>query len=270
MRCHVMLVMVLMLALLASCSQSSLMKSVSSSADEKVATHYVDLLRDHQYAQIEKDIDPSLRKPNMHDELLAMAAVIPAQPPLSVKLVGAHVFKSPGVYKTNYAFEYQYPDRWLLISVATQTKDGVFTLIGFSTNKLKDSLEHANLFTLAGKSPLQYLVLAAAVLIPLFCIFALVLCARTPIPKRKWLWIIFILLGVGTLSVNWTTGQWGCMPISVMLLGASMTKPLFGAWTLSISVPLGAIWFLARRGTFLRESRITRSLPPELPNSDAR
>ena len=245
------------------------MKSFGSSADEMVAAQYMDLLRDHRHAQIEKDVDPSLRKANLHDVPVAMAAVIPAQPPLSMKIVGANVFKSPSVCKTNYTFEYQYPDRWLLISVATQKKDGMFTLVGFSAYQLKGSLEHMNRFTVAGKSPLQYLVLAAAVLIPLFCVYALVLCAVTPMPRRKWLWIIFILLGVSSFSVNCTTGQWGFKPLSFLLLGPGCSRPLYGAWMISVSVPLGAIWFLLRRKSYLRAAG-NQPLPPELPDAGAR
>ena len=160
MRCHVLAGAIVLLALLTGCSQSSLMKTFGSSVDEKVATHYMDLLRDRHYAQIEKGIDPSLRTANLHAELVSVAAVVPTQPPLSMKLVGAKTFKSPGVDRTNFTFEYQYPDRWLLISVATQTKGGVFTLIGLRAHKLKDSLEQMNRFTLVGKSSLQYVVLA--------------------------------------------------------------------------------------------------------------
>ena len=183
--------------------------------------------------------------------------------------MGASTFRSPSLYRTNYTYEYQYPDRWLLISVATQKKDGMFTLVGFSAYQLKGSLEHMNRFTVAGKSPLQYLVLAAAVLIPLFCVYALVLCAVTPMPRRKWLWIIFILLGVCSFSVNWTTGQWGFKPLSFLLLGAGCGRPLYGAWMISVSVPLGAIWFLLRRKSYLRAAG-NQPLPPELPDAGAR
>jgi hypothetical protein len=260
-------VMVFFLALVAGCDKGSLLKVLSSPADEKVATYYIDLLRDHQFAPIEQDMDPSLQGAKVAGALAAMANIIPPQAPISMKLVGANTLRTPSIYKTNYTFEYQYPDRWLLINVATLKKGGVLTIVGFNVRKLPDSLENINRFTLAGKQPLQYAVLVAAVLIPLFCIYVLVLCAQTPIPKRKWLWIIFILLGFFTFSINWTTGQWGLSPISFQLLGVACTQPLYGAWIVSISLPVGAIVFLTKRKGFLKAAG-NKPLPPQMPKAN--
>jgi hypothetical protein len=259
-------VLVILCFAFAGCDQTSLVSRFGSPSKEKLATSYIELLRDHQYGQIEKDIDPSLQTPGLHQALVTMAEVMPRQPPVSIKVVGVHTVHGPGFYKSNYTFEYQYADRWLLINVAVQKKNGLSTIIGFNVNTLPDSLEATNRFTLAGKHPLQYLVLAGAVAVPLFILYALVACIRTPVPKRKWLWILFILLGVCTFSVDWTTGQWSLKPVSVLLFGAAATRPVYGAWTLSIALPLGAIWFLARRPRFL-QAGTQPVVPPELPKA---
>ena len=260
-------VAVLLLGLIAGCDQSRQLKAMTPSRDEQTAKSYIDLLREHKFEQIEQDIDPGIKAPNLHDTLVEMAELIPARDPTSVKVVGANTFKSPDVYKSNITFEYQFSDKWLLANVAIQKKDGVSTIIGFNVNRLSDSLENLNKFELAGKSMLQYVVLAGTILIPLFSLYALVLCARTRIAKRKWLWIVFILFGIGRFAVNWTTGQWGFMPLYFQLFGAGAFAPLYGAWTLSISLPLGAIWFLVRRKSFI-EAVSTQSVPPELPPID--
>lgn len=255
---------VVVLALIAGCDQASMLKAMTPSADEQAAKSYIDLLRRHEFEKIERDIDPEIRTPNLHETLMEMAALIPAQDPITVKVVGANTFKSPSIYRSNITFEYQFSDKWLLANVAVQKKDGVSTIVGFNVNNLSDSLENLNKFKLAGKSMGRYAVLAGTVLIPLFSLYALVLCARTKMPKRKWLWIIFILFGVGKLTVNWTTGQWGFMPLSVQLFSAGAFAPLYGAWTFSISLPLGAIWFLLRRESF-DQAASRQSIPPELP-----
>jgi hypothetical protein len=255
---------VMVLALVAGCDQASMLKAMTPSADEQAAKSYIDLLRQHKFEQIEQDIDPGIRAPNLHETLMGMAALIPAKNPTSVKVVGANTFKSPGIYRSNITFEYQFSNQWLLANVAIQKKDGVSTIVGFNVNKLFDSLENLNRFNLAGKSMGQYAVLAGAILISLLSLYALVLCARTRIPKRKWLWIVFILLGIGKFTVNWTTGQWGFMPLSVQLFSAGAVAPLYGAWMLSISLPLGAIWFLLRRKSF-GEVASQQRIPPNLP-----
>lgn len=250
------------MVLITGCGQTSMMTAMTPSADEQVAKNYIDLLRQHKFEQIESDIDPGIRTPELHETLSKMAASIPAQAPISVKVVGANTFSSPGLYKSNITFEYQFPDKWLLAKVVVQKKDGVSTIVGFNVNGLSDSLENLNSFGLLGKSALQYAVLVGMIVASLFSLYALVLCARTKIPKRKWLWIIFILFGIGKCTVNWTTGQWGFTPLSVQLFSAGAFAPFYGAWALSVSLPLGAIGFMLRRQSFDRAT----SLPPELPS----
>jgi hypothetical protein len=75
-----------------------------------------------------------------------------------------------------------------------------------------------------------------------------VVCARTRLAKRKWLWLVFVALGVVQFQFNWTTGAWGIQPLAFLLLGAGYTQagpvaPL----VFTLAFPLGALVFLARR-----------------------
>jgi len=237
--------------MLSGCDQDSLMKKFTPPEDEAIATNYIAMLRQNQFEPIQKNLDPSLKSVLTQDVLVKMAAAIPAQDPISVKVIGAQQDHYPNLYRINLSFEYQFPSKWLLINVATQKKDGVSTIIGFNIYPLSDSLENLNKFRLAGKNLLQYVTLAFAVLIPVFILYALVLCIRTKMEKRKWLWIISILIGIGKFTVNWTTGQWGIAPLSFQLFGASLFAPPYGAWLISVSLPLGAILFLLRRKKFV-------------------
>lgn len=246
-----------LLVLVAGCDRATLMKAMAPPGDVQVAKDYIALLRAHKFERIEKDIDPEIKTENIHETLVSMASLIPGQSPISVKIVGSNTFRSPSVYKSNITFEYQFSKKWLLASVAVQKKDGASTIIGFNVRDLPDSLENLNKFRLAGKSALQYTVLAGMILVSLIILFALVLCIRTRIPKRKWLWILFVLIGFGQFSVNWSTGQWRFIPLSFQLFGSGATAAPFGPWVLSISLPLGAIWFLIRRKS-LSEASVGR------------
>lgn len=240
----------LLLMVLSGCTPAdpaSLIKRFTPPEDEAIATNYIALLRQNKFGRIENDLDPSLKSALTQDTLVKMANAIPTQNPISVKVIGAQQFRSSDLYKINLSFEYQFPSKWLLINVATQKKDGISTIIGFNVYPLSDSLENLNKFTLSGKTFSQYATLALAFLIPLFTLYALVLCIRTKMVKRKWLWVIFILIGIGKLTVNWTTGEWNLAPLSFQLFGAGSFAPPYGAWLISISLPLGAILFLFRR-----------------------
>ncbi|MGO8755048.1 MAG: hypothetical protein ACLQHK_07445 [Gallionellaceae bacterium] len=248
MRSIYLLGVLLVLLAFSGCDQKSMMAKMTPPEDEGIAKNYINLLRDNKFDMIEKDFDPSIKEPNIRETLVNMAALIPAQQPISVKVVGAQVnnFSTNGQNSsnTNITFEYQFPEKWLLINLATQKKSGVLSIIGFRVTPITDSVENLNRFTLHGKTPLHYAILTLAILIPLFVLYALVQCIRTKMEKRKWLWIIFIVLGVGQFAVNWTTGRWTLNLLQLQLLGAGVFAPLYGAWTVSVSLPLGAIIFL--------------------------
>jgi len=249
-------------AMAAGCSQSDMMKAMVPPADQQAAAHYVDLLRQHQFDPIETDLDSSLQTSDIHAALVRLATLFPAQDPISVKLVGANIFHSPGIDKKSISLEYQFSSRWLLVSVATRGSGRVMKIYGLHVNVLPDSLENINRFALGGKGLSQYAVMALAVIALTFTLLALVVCIRTRIAKRKWLWIIFILVGFGKLSVNWTTGHLDFMPASIQLFSASTFSQLYGPWFVAVSFPLGAAWFLSRR-KFL----IADAVPPALPDS---
>jgi hypothetical protein len=179
-----------------------------------------------------------------------MAALIPTGPPVSVQLVGANRFSSTAAGTTvDLVFEYQFRDRFVVANVATKTIGGVMTIVGFHVQPESGSLESQNRFRWAGKSALQYGVLVSAIVAAVFSLCVLIVCIRTKMKRRKWLWILFILFGFGKLWVNWATGQWGIMVLVVQLFSASSHAGFFGPWIISVSLPIGAILFLRLRRT---------------------
>jgi hypothetical protein len=233
---------------LAACSKTELVQKFTTPEDQAEARKYIDLLRHGQMDEIEHALDPSIAGPATGATLAKMAAFFPGGEPTSVTLVGAHSIHGPQSSTVNLTFEYEVAGKWLLSNVAIKKHDGVKTIVGFNVYPQSAALETQNRFTLRGKSPVQYAVLAMAVVVPLFTLWALVNCIRTKLKGRKWPWIVFILIGIGRLAVNWTTGAWGISPFFVQLLGVSAFAPLYGPWTLGVSLPLGAaVFLLARR-----------------------
>jgi hypothetical protein len=75
------------------------------------------------------------------------------------------------------------------------------------------------------------------------------------------LWIIFILIGLAKLNLDWTTGQMGFRLIAFQIPGAGISKMgLYAPWILSVSVPLGAILFLIWK--------LQRTTDPNADNTD--
>jgi hypothetical protein len=237
----------LLLLAMTACDSQTVMEKFSKPEDRALAAGYIEDLRSGNLGPIEKAADVSIQGPALHDTLLRMAALIPPGAPRSVKLVGAYTNVTPLGTTRNLTFEFEFPGKWVLINVATLESAAAATIVGFHVYPRATSLEDQNRFRLGGKAPLQYLVLALAVVCPALTIYTLVLCARTRLSGRKWPWVIFILIGIGRLSVNWTSGQWQLHLLSVQLLSASVNAALYGPWVVGVSLPLGALVFLLRR-----------------------
>ncbi|HEV8331373.1 MAG TPA: hypothetical protein VGQ22_08140 [Steroidobacteraceae bacterium] len=235
------------------CSQDAMLQKFASAEDQATAKKYVDYLRTGQYQAIEAVTDPSIKGPTLRATLEQMASAMPDEEPTSIKLVGAQSVKGPNGTTKNLSFEYGFGEKSLLVNVATLRKGDSFTIIGFNVYPQAQSLAERNRFELAGKTPLQYLILALAILMPLLSLYALIRCAMTKMASKKWLWIVVILIGVGNLAVNWTTGAWEFKPLAIQLLSASVITDAQGAWILAVSVPLGAILFLFRRRLPIRQ-----------------
>ena len=254
----------LFLAVLSGCNQATLMKTMIPQEDEAITRRYVDDLRQNRLDQVEHDMDPGLKDSNLHGTLASMAAMFPAQEPVSTKVVGFRTFFG-NAQGTEITLEYEFPQKWLLAEVVTQTSDGVRTIVGFHVTPIADSLENLNKFTLVGKGATQYGILSLAVLAPLFSLYVFVVCIKTRMGKKKWLWLVFILLGIGKLIVNWTTGQVFFTPLAIQLPPAGANAQLYGPWLVYVSIPLGAILFLIMRKRFVGPVQQTQQDVPCTP-----
>ena len=221
----------------------------ASPEDQELAQQYIGYLRNRDFDEITKIADNSIQNENFRDTLLKMAELIPDEPPGSIKLIGAntHINSSQGQTVRNLTFEYEFSNKWILANVATKKTLTSFTIVGIGVLEQANSVEVLNKFRLSGKSPVHYATLLLSGVFVLLTLYAVVVCIRTKMARRKWLWVLFILFGIGKFTINWTTGAWHINPLAIQLLSAGAVAPLYGPWTVVVSVPLGAIVFLTRR-----------------------
>lgn len=256
---------------LIGCDQATLVKKWTKPEDELRARNYVDLLRQGKLDQVIHDLDPSVANSNVRDTFLKMAALFPNESPESVKVIGVHVFHGPEYSATSMTLEYQFPSKWILVDLTTKQAEAVTTIVGFHVSPLSDSLENLNKFTIVGKNPTQYLMLILAACFFVFSLYALILCIRTTDGKKKWIWALLALVGVGSLGVNWTTGQFTFAIFSVHIPCAAATQPLYGPWTVEVFLPVGAVLALRwrRRMMVARQSMTSRAQEtyPEISGS---
>ncbi len=231
---------------LAGCSVDAWIGLVATPEDQAHARGLVDRLRARDFDAIEGALREDLRTPELKQALDKMAAAVPAGEPRSVQIVSAHKNTNGGATWLTLNIEYEFASGWMLAAVTTEMRDGVRAVSSFHVYPRAQSLAAEHRFGLAGKSPAQYVVLAAALAALALTLYALYRCARTRGLAKKPLWILFILVSFGQLAVDWTGGEWHFLPLHLSFLGASFMAPLGGAAILSASLPFGAIVFLLR------------------------
>lgn len=142
----------------------------------------------------------------------------------------------------------EYPQRSVLVSALMKRQgDGPWLLDGIHLNVVTPAQVAAvSGFSLQGKTPLHYAVLAGAVLAPLFCLAT----AGVAAWRRRWGWMAVSLFGVAQIALNWSNGAWQFQPINVAFLSAAAVKGMgaLDPWIVMVWLPLPAtvFWILKR------------------------
>ena len=249
---------------LSGCDNSALIDKLMPKEEAQFAKEYIALYPQGKIDEILQKSDPNALNAQNVDVLKQIAGFFPPEKPIEIKLLGSNTIKSSSGAAYNFAFQYHYPSKWLQVDVGLTKAHGQLLATGIYVQPLNESLEVSNKFSLQDKTWKHYSMFGTAITLPLFVLYALVLCIRTPIPKRKWLWIIFILIGVPTLSLNWTTGEFWLDPLRFLLFSAAYWMPSpSAAVIIQISLPIGAIVFLYKR------KKLVEPLPNKTPNNPA-
>lgn len=242
------LILLGLVTLLPGCDQQAMFEKFIPKEESAIAKKVLSQLAAKNYGALEKQLDPSVNNVSVQAALEQMAAMFPSEETKSINSVGANTSTVKDVTTYDLTFEHEFSNAWLLTNVVLQRRGNQLTVLGLHVNPMKQSLKESNKFTFAGKSIIHYIVFGLAIAIPLFIVYALVLCFRTPIVKRKWLWLLFVALGFVQLSLNWTDGGYGIQPISFVLLGAGFfSAGPYAPVILNIAFPLGAVVFLFKR-----------------------
>jgi len=233
---------------LAGCDQQAAFERFIPKEESALAKQVLARFFANDSAATERQLDPSVITPSVHAALEQMAAMFPPEPAKRVTTVGANTLAVDQVTTYNLTFEHEFSHAWLLSNVVLRKRGTHTTVLGLHVSPMTQSLEAQNRFTFAGKGALHYVVFALAIAIPVFIVFTLVLCARTRIARRKWLWLIFVALGVVQLSLSWTDGSFAVRPLQFALLGSGYVRSgPYAPFIFNISFPLGAVVFLLKR-----------------------
>jgi len=246
------------------CSPTALVRKMAPDDVQAASRKAISDLRAHRFGALDASLVEELRGQNHEADFERMAAVIPDEEPVSSRPVGYLLTAGPGWRRYDVSYELQFSKGWVLVRFSWMRPKGGLRISDFHVAAMARSLEEVNAFTFRGKGPLHYGVLVLGALALAISVTALVACYRTPELKRKWLWIIFIAVGFGSLSINWTTGAWQIGLLNVQLLSFSAFAPFGSPWTVAVSVPVGAVVFLDRARKLRMEREAAARMPPVL------
>jgi hypothetical protein len=242
--------------LLAGCDPKAILEKFVPKDDDAFARRFLDTVRAGDYAGADQMLDASLRGEKSASGLHELNKVLAHGEPVSVEVIGFNLISKEtptGTARTtNLSYQIRFRDSWVAGDVSVGHPSGPPTVLSWQFQPIPDSLEGLNRFTFAGKSLVHYLVFAACIAVPAFILVALIVCIRSRI-RHKWLWIIFILLGLVAFRFDWASGQFDVQPISFLLFGASAFRVGYAPWILSFAIPVGAIIFLLLRPGLLRD-----------------
>lgn len=242
-------IMPLLLTLfLFGCSYDTALDLFEPKEESAFAKEFLEYIRSGDIETARQHIHEKSLRQDTDDSLRKLTSYFPTGNLVEIKTIGANVFNMPDSWQANLTYQYEFEHEWVVAVVSLYRKNDKLSVLGVTVNRIPESLETTYAFTLGGKSPGHYFFLIFALLIPAFVISSLIRCVRTPIKKRKWLWIVFILFGIVSFNLNWTTGEYMINPFSIYVFGAAaFSSGPYAPWIITVSIPLGAIIFRFRR-----------------------
>jgi len=241
------------------CSVSSVAEKYAPQDIQDASKKAVSDLQARRFDAVEERLSDRLKVQDHRETFSRMAAVFPAEVPRTVTVLGYYV--NAGTEGTHFdiTYEYQFSGSWVEAQLSWQRVDGQPRILRFDVKALDHSVEEENALTFKAKGPLHYLVFLFGAFAAVLSLVALVKCIRTKGLRQKWLWIIFIIFGIGSFVLNWTTGEWHINLLSLQLFSFSAAE-FSGPWIVSVSAPVGAVVFLDR----LRRQKAAKSGLPTI------
>ena len=207
---------------------------------EAAATQTVALLLAGDITSLKERMDLALKGPDIDKRLAKMEALFPEGDPLSIKVIGIQSLRTSSSLQTDVVLEYEFATGWMLAQVGLNQTDSTILISAFNVEAESDSVEHVNEFTLHNRSVGQFIFLAAAVADLAFVLYVFVRCARTRM-RRKWIWLCASAVGLGAMSLNWSTAGIAWRIFWIQIPPTSAAHDLYNPWVFGISFPLGAM-----------------------------
>jgi len=236
---------------LSGCGSKLVIKMITPEDSEKFAREFLHALRDGDFEKVMNRLNSGSIEPETEAKLKKASEQLNSGKIISMEVVNVKFTGTfMGTVKRSFiSYEIKMDNKWMIANIVVEAPDnGDLSIIGIYVEPKEKSLAQINTFTLSGKTYPYYLMIVFSTLFSILTIYAFVICLISKI-KSKVFWLWFIVLGVGNLTINWTTGQFesGIVSLAQLWLPA-FRESLYGPWLVSVSLPAGAIIFLLIHG----------------------
>jgi hypothetical protein len=252
---------------LCGCSWQQTLEKLATEEDA-FARGYLDAVRSGDKERARALLVAEGRETATDEMFTTMRSLLDRGARREVTLVGGQVNTQLGSGRRTTLLTYQIHDAFgfVMVEFRIRHEAGELLVDSLRLTPLPDDLREIHALRIWDKGPAHWLVLLAFAGELALIIYALVACARTPMRRRKWLWILFILCGVGVLTFDWTSGEIVYRILQLQLFGIGFSKAgPYAPWTLSLSFPIGALVFLACRPRHVAAATAASSLPRVAP-----
>lgn len=230
---------------ISACSPNSLIEKGLSLQERSVIRSAIDDISRGDGPALAKKMPPELA-PKVPGALPQMQQGMPKSP-LEVSVLNVNWTNSGGARTAHAVYQVHGASGWALVDATTQTDAKSTLLTGIYVQQIKGSPFDQNRFTLAAAGPAQLSMIGAMIAVVGITLAGLVRIWRSGLFGRRWLWTIGAFIGVMTLKLNWSTGEYAFQPISFQLFSVSASKqPIYEPWILGVSIPLVAAIALFR------------------------
>lgn len=180
-------------------------------------------------------------------EIDRIQTLLPPDQPISSRLTTFRVSTGTDGNRLWGVHEYDYSGHVVRAETMLYraTANDAWKVLGFHVNVVTRRDLAARAFNVLAEPQGVQGVIVAAVVFPLFMLATFLVALFRPGLRPRWVWLIAIALGVGTIYADTGSDALSFLPISVQLFGAGATwsGSLLDGWVFSASTPFGAAAF---------------------------
>lgn len=165
------------------------------------------------------------------------------------KYIGYYINNINGKETQKVTMQLDYGNKYLIYQYIVANVGGNYKLLRTDFNMTQVSLKEQNRFSFHDKGIVYYIVFLLSIIIFFFSVVTASIVFGSD-KKRRILWSLFALCGVGSFSFVWATGAWSFTPISVGFPAAGFSRSgSYAPFLISMRIPIGAVlyWLIKHR-----------------------